>query len=97
MVHDDGSILGKSSLSRQCRISAFGQQGTWRLLLAMSALPPKADIRQHDWHVRWRHKRTITSLALRGNEGANLTWVGMRPRDGPSFRLRPGLPSAARL
>src|SRR5262245_66177601 len=32
-------------------MSALGQKQTSRYHLAMSALPPKADIEPHDWHV----------------------------------------------
>jgi hypothetical protein len=37
-------------------MSALGQK---RTLMAMSALPPKADIRQGDWHVRFVPKADI--------------------------------------
>jgi hypothetical protein len=33
-------------------MSALGQKQTFRLAWAMSALPPKADIRQRNWDVR---------------------------------------------
>jgi hypothetical protein len=34
-------------------MSALGQKRTLRLQLVMSALPPKADIAERDWHVRF--------------------------------------------
>jgi len=34
-------------------MSALGQKQTSRLLEGMSALPPKADIAERDWHVRF--------------------------------------------
>jgi hypothetical protein len=37
-------------------MSALGQKRTWRRILVMSALPPKADIGERNWDVR--HKRT---------------------------------------
>jgi hypothetical protein len=36
----------------QDRMSALGQNQTWRSEIAMSALHPKADIRQRDIEVR---------------------------------------------
>src|SRR5215831_10633306 len=47
------------SRSRRCiaakgpLMSALGQERTSPVHLAMSALPPKADIERHDWHVRF--------------------------------------------
>jgi hypothetical protein len=34
-------------------MSALGHKRTSRRPQAMSALPPKADIKRHDWHVRF--------------------------------------------
>ena len=34
-------------------MSALGQKRTWQPVGAMSALPPKADIADHDCHVRF--------------------------------------------
>src|SRR5262249_30530602 len=39
------------ALGKGLPMSALGQKRTFRIALAMSALPPKADIRQC-WHVR---------------------------------------------
>jgi hypothetical protein len=62
-------------------MSALGQKQTsdWRLL--MSALPPKADIVRRGGNVRFVPEADIAnsgslSLALGGNESANLTRVG---------------------
>src|SRR5262245_15816160 len=35
------------------------QKQAFRIAIGMSALPPKADIRQPDWHVRFRPKADI--------------------------------------
>jgi hypothetical protein len=43
-------------------MSALGQKQTSRLVEGMSALPPKADIRRHDQHVRFVPKANIASL-----------------------------------
>jgi hypothetical protein len=34
-------------------MSALGQKQTFGLFIAMSALPPKADIRERNWDVRF--------------------------------------------
>ena len=41
----------------QDRMSALGHKRTSEHLQSMSALPPKADIAERDWHVRfvWTH------------------------------------------
>ena len=39
-------------------MSALGQKRTWRDQIAMSALPPKADIRWHDLNVRFVRRST---------------------------------------
>jgi hypothetical protein len=55
-------------------MSALGQRQTLSDIKAMSALPPKADIAERDWHVRFVPKvdirlgYSITSSALRCNE-----------------------------
>jgi hypothetical protein len=43
-------------------MSALGQKQTSRLVSAMSALPPKADIRCRDRHVRFVPEADITQL-----------------------------------
>jgi hypothetical protein len=43
-------------------MSALGQKRTWRDQIAMSALPPTADIRQRDWDVRFVPEPDIASL-----------------------------------
>jgi hypothetical protein len=51
-------------------MSALGQRQTLSDIKAMSALPPKADIAERDWHVRFVPKvdirlgYSITSSAL---------------------------------
>jgi hypothetical protein len=43
-------------------MSALGQKQTSRLVRAMSALPPKADIAESDWHVCFVPKADIWEL-----------------------------------
>jgi len=44
-------------------MSALGQKRTQRHQGAMSALPPKADIERHSWHVRFVPIATERSAA----------------------------------
>jgi hypothetical protein len=46
-------------------MSAKGQKQTFRAAQAMSALPPKTDIRQHDWD-RAKSRHFIAFDGLRG-------------------------------
>jgi hypothetical protein len=39
--------------------SGLGQKRTWRDQITMSALPPKADIEERDWYVRFGPKADI--------------------------------------
>src|SRR5215831_18885080 len=43
----------RSPLATHGRTIHLGQEQTSPVYLAMSALPPKADIERHDWHVRF--------------------------------------------
>ena len=43
-------------------MSALGQKQTSGKVRLMSALPPKADIAENDWHVRFVPKADIASL-----------------------------------
>jgi len=45
-------------------MSALGQKQTSEHFCAMSALPPKADIGESDWHVRFVPKADICSAAI---------------------------------
>jgi hypothetical protein len=45
-------------------MSALGQKQTFRPPVAMSALPPKADIAEYDWDVRFVPKADIGTLAF---------------------------------
>ena len=45
-------------------MSALGQKQTFRSAIVMSALPPKADIAESDWHVRFVPKADICSAAI---------------------------------
>jgi len=67
-----GSILSRS-------MSALGQKRTSRRVQGMSALPPKADIAESDWHVRFVPKADIgitvvPSFASKGGR----TWSASR-------------------
>ena len=42
-------------------MSALGQKQTLRHCRSMSALPPKADIAERDWHVRFVPKADIAA------------------------------------
>jgi hypothetical protein len=43
-------------------MSALGQKQTWRRPIAMSAFPPKADIRQHRLDVRFVPEADIREM-----------------------------------
>ena len=43
-------------------MSALGQKQTWPFETAMSALPPKADIRQHGLDVRFLPKAEVAAI-----------------------------------
>jgi hypothetical protein len=47
-----GSGVCLHSSNPEPLMSALGQKQTWKHVRVMSALPPKADIRQRDWNVR---------------------------------------------
>src|SRR6516165_11882484 len=49
--HGDRRIVHHGKFGQP--MSAMGQKQTSRHLQRMSALPPKADIRRHDWNVRF--------------------------------------------
>jgi len=51
----------KSPLSSQ-PMSALGQKQTFALHQLVSALPPKADIRHRNWHVRFGPKADILAM-----------------------------------
>ena len=58
MANMAGSGQKRTSLvlidpSRLRRCFALGQKQTLQVILLMSALPPKADIAESDWHVRF--------------------------------------------
>jgi hypothetical protein len=44
-------------------MSALGQKQTFELFIAISALPPKADIAERDWDVRFVPKADIRRCA----------------------------------
>ena len=52
-----GASLHGSNPERS--MSALGQKQTFERLRLMSALPPKADIAERDWHVRYVAKADI--------------------------------------
>jgi hypothetical protein len=43
-------------------MSALGQNQIWRMSRSMSALPPKADIGERGWHIRFVPKADIVLL-----------------------------------
>jgi hypothetical protein len=52
-------------------MSALGQKRTLRGVRPMSALPPKADIAESDWHVRFGPKADIRRLIRSSGRGQN--------------------------
>jgi hypothetical protein len=44
-----GSPASRASLFK---MSALGHKRTFRIAIDVSALPPKANIQHHEWHVR---------------------------------------------
>jgi hypothetical protein len=60
-------------------MSAMGQKQTFRNVRPMSALPPKADIRQHDWDVRFVPKADITLKTASARDGALAGLVSLIP------------------
>jgi hypothetical protein len=63
-------------------MSALGQKRTWRGEIAMSALPPKADIAERNWDVRFvansGHTGVATCLRLNPDYGAAGCWLECR-------------------
>jgi hypothetical protein len=57
-------------------MSALGQKRTLGKARLMSALPPKADIAEGDWHVRFVPKADI--LRCSKKRGYSITSVGAR-------------------
>ena len=53
MTDEMGFRAKLHSSNREARMSALGQKQTSEDVKAMSALPPKADIAESDWHVRF--------------------------------------------
>jgi hypothetical protein len=46
-------MVGDQQVSSEVGMSALGQKRTFREVWPMSALPPKADIAERAWHVRF--------------------------------------------
>src|SRR6516164_4959777 len=80
-------------LKTWCAMSALGQKQTSEHVGVMSALPPKADIAERDWHVRYVaiedivrcvkiRRYSITSSARASNDGGT-----RRPSACAAFRL----------
>jgi hypothetical protein len=87
---DHGNIAGHGAASQQKRplMSALGQERTSPVHLAMSALPPKADIERRDWHVRLVPKADLRTAANRRPLFGHLIGEREQPiRDGRSERL----------
>jgi hypothetical protein len=60
-----GSMTNLRCKNPEPLMSALGQKRTFTHLRPMSALPPKADIAESDWHVRFVPKADIPSRADR--------------------------------
>jgi len=54
-----GSEVGLQGSNPEPLMSALGQKRTFSVICVMSALPPKADIPESDWHVRFVPKADI--------------------------------------
>ena len=65
-------------------MSALGQKQTSRHLQPMSALPPKADITERGWYVRYVPRADIGTLFDHLVSASRKAWVG--------FPIRPFLP-----
>jgi len=50
---EEASYPPKPARWKGLAMSALGHKQTFECVSAMSALPPKADIRQRDWNVRF--------------------------------------------
>jgi hypothetical protein len=59
-----GSGVSLHSSNPKPLMSALGQKRTLKHLQSMSALPPKADIAEYDWDVRFVPKADIGTLAF---------------------------------
>src|SRR5262249_19522267 len=57
------------------RMSALGQKRTFRYLRPMSALPPKADIAERDWHVRFVPIADIRATPSAPGQGKLRVWL----------------------
>src|SRR5215467_15559293 len=83
-----GAIVRHSKLKRS--MSALGHKRTFRNVRAMSALPPKADIPEIDWHVRLCHEHWQRLYARSNNCFAISATLGSRGRgfkDSPFPRI----------
>src|SRR5262249_14189517 len=73
------------TLQRVLPKSALGQKQTFRSAIAMSALPPKADIRRFSWNVRFGPKGglmhrsrlcAVRNLFVARCKRCELSWTG---------------------
>jgi hypothetical protein len=53
-------------------MSEMGQKQTSRAAISMSALPPKADIAESDWHVRFVPKTVVSRCSKNSLSKASL-------------------------
>ena len=60
------------------RMSALGQKQTLRRVCVMSALPPKADIRYGDRHVRFVPQADVGRLTRSSHQQGLNRWVRQR-------------------
>jgi len=62
-------MVGGRQVSSEAGMSALGQKQTFPKCRPMSALPPKADIAESDWHVRFVPQADIDHALIRFDYG----------------------------
>ena len=67
------SAIARGAAQPDCRRGAFGHKGTFSEVIAMSALPPKADIAERECHVRFVPKADILRCSKNSRLGQMLT------------------------
>ena len=78
----------------QAQTSALGHKPTCREVGAMSSIPPKADIRQREWHVRLVPK---AELFYSPDGGAGHGWSGVMIFTMPLTKFQTATASALEL
>src|SRR5262245_42931777 len=80
------SVISLHGSNPEPLMSALGQKRTFECAGAMSALPPKADIRRHDWHVRFVPLTDIGTPRRLGVQAYECRFC--RNKAGQKFKLR---------